>query len=792
MGSDFQARAVWEILRSRLWLIAGLGALGFAVGLVVSSLMTKSYSASATVEVNKPSNVSATENNIGGVPQEFGSSEEMTTNMLTLQQELQSATVGLRVIEQTHLASAAPYNAIAREAVHSPAEAHRQQEQMLAVFESHLKVDLVKDTKLLSVTFTDGNPDRAAEVANAVIDTYIRSYAEARMNASERTSATLTKQLAELRDEVLESERRVTEYKERTGIVGPENNMANGRPDNGASADSVVVDRYLQLNRDLTSAEVTRVAKQALESTIATQRPDTVLEALRQEQMNGTGSDSAYASNESVVLAQLRQQETGLKLQIASRGQYLGPASPQMMQLQKQLAVASEQLHDELDAIRTHVHGELRLAQSTEAGLRSLVHQQQQAVTTLNVGANQLRLLQQEANSKRALYQDLFSKLQQANVSKGVSTPTLTLIDAARAPISKSTPKTGRNALTGAVLGGLLGVMIAFIQSPGKLFLFLLMAGTLPLSIHAQSAGVNANVDAQPQTSTRPQGPGSGVLPGVPRMVTNAPLGPGFLVHMEIFGVPEMSTDLRVTDTGAINVPLLGLVSVQGMTATQAADMLAKRYIDAHVLVNAQITITVLQYATISVSVLGEVQAPGEVQLAPPATLERVLALAGGDSVNSGGSIELQRRGEAAPTVIPFQRGAGMTRLHGVTVNDGDTVYVHRAGIVYVLGAVTRPGGYQMIDGGTMNVLEAVALAQGNTLVSTVGTLYIIRPGENGTYRTIPIPYKKMEHGKQPPVALLPRDVVYVPTSTTKVVLVDGASLLGAAATSTIYAVRTP
>ena len=792
VGADFQARAVLEILKARLWLIAGLTALGFAVGLVVSSLMPATYSSTATVEVNKASSTTTPGSNITGVPQDFGSSEEMTTNMLTLQQELQSATVGLRVIEQAHLASAAPYNAIARQEVHSPAEENRRQEQMLAVFEAHLKVDLVKDTKLLSITFTDNNPERAAEVANAVIDTYIRSYAEARTNASEKTSATLTKQLAELRDQVLESERRVSEYKERTGIVGADDSNANGRGDTGLTADSVVVDRYLQLNRDLTAAEVARVSKQALANTVNTQGADTVLEAMHQEQMNGTGGDSAFASNEYVALSGMRQQETTLRLQIAARSQYLGPASPQMMQLQKELAVASGQIRNELGTIRQHVRGELRLAQSTEAGLRTLVHLQQQAVTTLNVGADQLRLLEQEASSKRALYQDLFSKLQEANVSKGTSAPTLTLIDAARAPIGKSSPKTGRNAMTGAVLGALIGVMIAFVQTPGKLFLFLLMAGSLPLTVHAQSAGVNANVDAQPQPNIRQPGPGSGALPGVPRAISNAPLSAGFLLHMEIFGVPEMSADLRVSEAGIINVPVLGPIGVQGLTAAQTASRLAQRYVEARVLNNPQITITVLQYATISVSVLGEVQAPGVIQTDPPATLDHVLALAGGDTANAGGSIELQHRGDSTPTFIQFQRGGSLARLRSTLVGDGDTVYVHKAGIVYVLGAVTRPGGYLMLDGGTMNILEAVALAQGNTLVSSVGTLYIIRPGDDGSYRTIPVEYKKMEHGKQQPVALLPRDILYVPTSSTKVVLIDGAGLIGAAATSTIYAVRTP
>jgi len=237
---------------------------------------------------------------------------------------------------------------------------------------------------------------------------------------------------------------------------------------------------------------------------------------------------------------------------------------------------------------------------------------------------------------------------------------------------------------------------------------------------------------------------------------------------------------------------VLGKVPVEGLTAFEAGTRLAKQFVAAKVLVHPALTLSVVQYSTISVVVLGEVQTPGLIDVAPPATLQRVLALAGGDTSAAGTSIELRRSGEANPMIIPFTHGTESDSLRNTQVYDGDSVYVHKTGIVYVLGSVMRPGGYQMVDGGTMNVLEAVSLSQGTTLVASVGTLYIIRPKGNGAYQTIPVPYKKMEQGKVPPVQLNARDILYIPNSKAKTVLIDGSTLLGAAATSTIYAVRTP
>ena len=103
-------------------------------------------------------------------------------------------------------------------------------------------------------------------------------------------------------------------------------------------------------------------------------------------------------------------------------------------------------------------------------------------------------------------------------------------------------------------------------------------------------------------------------------------------------------------------------------------------------------------------------------------------------------------------------------------VNPGDTVQMKRAGIVYVLGAVNRPGGYVMQEEGTLNVLQAVSLANGTSIAASSGTIYVLRRNADGT-EVIAVPYQKISRGKSADIQLHPTDVLFVPSSAIKSVL---------------------
>ncbi len=126
-----------------------------------------------------------------------------------------------------------------------------------------------------------------------------------------------------------------------------------------------------------------------------------------------------------------------------------------------------------------------------------------------------------------------------------------------------------------------------------------------------------------------------------------------------------------------------------------------------------------------------------------------------------------------------------------VLVLPGDTVIVPKAGIVYVLGDVNRPGGYPMANNDSkMTMLEAIALAGGLTKTAKQGRARLIRQAGDGSFSDRRISVGDLQEGKIPDIAMQPGDVLYVPFSFGRNLAVLGAGSIAAAATSAVvYAI---
>lgn len=325
----------------------------------------------------------------------------------------------------------------------------------------------------------------------------------------------------------------------------------------------------------------------------------------------------------------------------------------------------------------------------------------------------------------------------------------------------------------------------------------LLIAAVMVLGLAATAAcqqnspSVAAKIDERNDAPVRRQLPltnGMGVT-ALPEGFDKLRLSPGDLLTMDIYDVPEMATELRVDGKGYVSVPLIGGVHVEGDTLPQAQDAIAKELVEKEILKNPQVTLNVLQFSPKNISVLGEVQSPGRVQMLAPEPLGDVLALAGGETIAAGKDIEIQhveKNGTTSSRHVVYVQGEDAAILRTTQVEPGDTVLVHRTGIIYVLGAVNRPGGYLMINGGSLSTVQAVALAGGTTLQASAKWAVIVRRQGN-SYVQLKVPLAKMESGGAVPVQLQWNDALYVPVSTWKAVLVNGSNVLSAVSSAAIY-----
>jgi polysaccharide biosynthesis/export protein len=265
-------------------------------------------------------------------------------------------------------------------------------------------------------------------------------------------------------------------------------------------------------------------------------------------------------------------------------------------------------------------------------------------------------------------------------------------------------------------------------------------------------------------------------------------IGPGDLLHLQVYDTPEMEQRARVTDAGTIPFSFLGSVNVSGLTPAQAAEQIEQRLMAAGVMLHPQVTVRVEAYATQNASVMGQVQKPGIYEIDTARKVVEVLAMAGGLTDMADRHITVERFGTAKQKVeYYFSNAAAAAFSEDPMVYPGDTVIVPKAAVVYVLGDVSKPGGYPIsTNNSRMTVLQAIALAGYANHTAAVGKSKLVRETPAGV-KEIDLPVTEMQKGKKADVALLPDDVIYVPFSFARNIGINSQGILASAASAVVY-----
>jgi polysaccharide export outer membrane protein len=240
------------------------------------------------------------------------------------------------------------------------------------------------------------------------------------------------------------------------------------------------------------------------------------------------------------------------------------------------------------------------------------------------------------------------------------------------------------------------------------------------------------------------------------------------LLEIRVFGVQDLTQDVRVSSSGVINVPLAGPIHVADLTQAQAEDIIEEKLRDGGFLIDPNVTVFTKEYATQGVSVLGEVAKPGVYPLLGARRLFDVISMAGGLSNRAGNNIFIAHRDSPEKiTKVEISNDPEKAPASNVLIAPGDTISVSKAGVVYVVGDVGHPAGFIMDNNGKLTVLQAIALAGGTNGTASLDSSKIIRKTPAGI-QEIPMPLKKILSAKATDVLLQPDDVLFVPKSATK------------------------
>ena len=270
---------------------------------------------------------------------------------------------------------------------------------------------------------------------------------------------------------------------------------------------------------------------------------------------------------------------------------------------------------------------------------------------------------------------------------------------------------------------------------------------------------------------------------------TVAKLGPGDLLEVSVYNVPELSSKVRVSNAGDVYLPLIDYVHVDGLTQEEAQTLIQKRLEDGGFVRSPHVTIFVDEAASQGVTILGEVGKPGIYPDTASHKLYEVISQAGGFTASASRKIAVLRRNQPEPIHVDLPRNLADDVSGNIDILPGDTITVPRAPIVYVVGDVGRPAGL-LVDNGSLTVLQALALAGGTNRTAKLSAARIIRKGPTGmTEQKLEI--KKMLEAKSPDMTLQADDILFIPVSGGKVLAGRTfEAAMNAATAVSIYAVH--
>ena len=232
--------------------------------------------------------------------------------------------------------------------------------------------------------------------------------------------------------------------------------------------------------------------------------------------------------------------------------------------------------------------------------------------------------------------------------------------------------------------------------------------------------------------------------------------------------------EFRVSETGMISLPALGPIHVGGKSIQDIQLLIEKELSDKGVLQNPRAGVSVKEYRSRRIAVIGEVNAPGVYAIHENVTtLMDMLTLAGGPTRDAGQIVHILRKekGKFEPVKITVNLqelfDQGSFDLNAV-LQGADIIYVPKAPLVYVYGSIRAPGGYTL--GHYMRALEAIALAGGTTHDAAKRDCFIVRRNSSATAeQVLALDLYAVESGKQPDVFLKEGDVIHVPDSTARI-----------------------
>lgn len=320
------------------------------------------------------------------------------------------------------------------ELVRSPEESERL-EPFVREVEENLDVEEVGDTRLLKVSFTHADPELAAAVSNAVVDSLIRRSLDSKAGKVSEVSTWLDRQTLGLKEKVEKAASDLEDFTRGNNIVSTE-------------GPSVASDKVSRLHGEVVRAEADRILKQSLFEEI--------------QRGNLSQIPEAFTNPGTVELKKRLNELNATAAQLAVN---YGPENPQTLEVQHQIAVVQKQMDQANKTLEAKLKSDYERSQRDEQSLKGLLERAKVETVTQNQTAIHYSVLKEQFETAKSLYSDFLQKTNQANLQVSQEPRNLRVIQVARVPRETTSPKRWQLMTLGLMFSFGTGLAAAFLSA---------------------------------------------------------------------------------------------------------------------------------------------------------------------------------------------------------------------------------------------------------------------------------------------------------------------------------------
>ena len=247
---------------------------------------------------------------------------------------------------------------------------------------------------------------------------------------------------------------------------------------------------------------------------------------------------------------------------------------------------------------------------------------------------------------------------------------------------------------------------------------------------------------------------------------------PGDVLTIRIYGSIDFSPIVKVGSDGDVQLPLIGIVNLGGLSIPRAENAIAARLVAAGMYRHPSVSVQVTEFSSQFVTIEGEVKG-SIVPVNGERRLLDILAIAGGLPPTASHVVHILRPGLDAPIVVDLGTDPARSAQANIAILPRDTILVSRVGVVYMLGAFLRQGAIPLEQNSPLTLMQASSLTGGVGFQGRFEDLRIIRT--DGVQRHfVKIDVKRVLRGQDPDPILQADDIVLLPTNVLKAALKNG------------------